>query len=410
MLQVYNTYVGGANNYLRCLRQQGSNTFTLRAARQLAGFPSGCCSALALCTSRLLTARGAAARDRERLLLQLCCTPARSSIAARLLRRLLREPRSPASMHGTLLNWAHAATLQRAKETARGAIFPAPLHYADISAAALATGRSVSYTEMQRRAHAAGDTPPPYIALPPATHGSRRNALALRFGFATPAHALGTARHTPVSLGGPGCSGSLLALADDRRYLTVASFMLGDEALHRPPFALEPTPYAARFARHTCRACGAPEESLWHVVTECPAFTTWRANCQKSLQDLCTDLWNDGCAILAHAGRPTPATPEALSDFISDGIATAHERAFLLYWTLSATPWPASAAHTPPGNPSFPIVESLGALFDALSVRPGLLRSWASLWLSWSHTHICLLAHIFSYFPHAVPPAPPIVT
>jgi hypothetical protein len=75
----------------------------------------------------------------------------------------------------------------------------------------------------------------------------------------------------------------------------------------------------------------------------------WRTNCQDSLRDLFMDLWNDGCAILAHAGRPTPVAPEALSDFITDGIATAHERAFLLYWTLSATPWPASAAHTPPG-------------------------------------------------------------
>ena len=46
----------------------------------------------------------------------------------------------------------------------------------------------------------------------------------------------------------------------------------------------------------------------------------------------------------------------------------------------------------PPPALQYPAVAALGAVFDALNVRPGLLRSWAATWLSWSEERILALA------------------
>jgi hypothetical protein len=101
-LQLYRTCVLGAVNYARSVgllgamaRRKVDSTIT-EAARHVLHLPSGASSALVLTASRLLSAVGIGARERERLRLQLVHTPWQDGIAPRLLTQLELEPRSRA--------------------------------------------------------------------------------------------------------------------------------------------------------------------------------------------------------------------------------------------------------------------------------------------------------------------------
>ncbi len=139
-------------------------------------------------------------------------------------------------------------------------------------------GKDLSYLEVQRlmwKQH-----PPPLAqgvatALPPPSRGSAVHTAALHFHMVSPPWVLGQQHGTmPVSISGPGCSGSLVALADQRVFPSVAAAQLGSEALHLPPFAEHKDcgvclPYAERFVAVPCRLCGAPEDTIYYLVTEC---------------------------------------------------------------------------------------------------------------------------------------------
>ena len=412
-MQVFKTSVSGSTNYLRSVLGLDDDTarrldvFTTRAVRHIVGLPSNASTALVWAQSRLITACGIHARERQRLFLQLQLTPYQGAIAVHLLRRLLAEPLSAVSTAGTWANWAHVTSRLRDGWAHRGAIFDEPRSYGDITRCAHVLARSLSFIDVRDDVlHDAGDdVPPSTIRLPVASRGSRRNLLALTFGLSTPVAALGVDHgHTPVSARGPDCSGALAIIADDRQYRAVALLVLGDEALHLPPFAPPtaradvPVDYAARFARQRCRVCGTADESLYHVICSCTheRVTRWRANAVASLRVLLSTLWHDALAVLQRTRRAPPLVADddaaALAAFVAGAALTPHERSFLLYWTLSAVPWPHAATVLPADAPQFPAAAALGALFDALNVRPGLLRPWASKWLAWSDYQVRLLA------------------
>ena len=125
-------------------------------------------------------------------------------------------------------------------------------------------------------------------------------------------------------------------------------------------------------------------------------MTRWRANAVASLRVLLSTLWHDALAVLQRTRRAPPLVADddaaALAAFVAGAALTPHERSFLLYWTLSAVPWPLAATVLLADAPQFPAAAALGALFDALNVRPGLLRPWASKWLAWSDYQVRLLA------------------
>ena len=413
MMQLFKTAVSGSVNYLRPIIALGGDVqrqlddVVTRATRFIARLPSHSSSALAWIQSRHFTTRGICTRERERMYLQLLMTPFRDAIAPRLLRRLIAEPRTGASTAGALQNWAHVVQDHRAAAARRGAVFVRPASYADVARAAYVAGRSDSYLEVRELALkglAAADVPPTTISLPPNGRGSRHNLLALRFGLAVSQTSLGYAHgRSPVSAGGPGCNGSLITLADDGVYPAASTFVLGDEALSLPPFAARhvpgaPTDYASRFNRGPCRLCGSVAETLYHLVSDCShaRAAAWRADTVASMRPLLRSLWTESFVALDRASMPRPyvSSPHAaaLAAFVGGGAPAPHERSFLLYWMLSAVPWPQFVTLAPPPALQYPAVAALGAVFDALNVRPGLLRSWAATWLSWSEERILALA------------------
>ena len=67
---------------------------------------------------------------------------------------------------------------------------------------------------------------------------------------------------------------------------------------------------------------------------------------------------------------------------------------FLAYWLLMGVPWPRRIALSMGGvqPDALPLLSALGAVFDALNVRPNRLRRWAYDWLSWSEDALVELA------------------
>ena len=353
-------------------------------------------------------------RERERLLLQLLHTPFQDALAARLLDRLTAEPHSRASTSGTLANWAHWTFRLRVREAARGAVFLAPRCYSDIQVAAAVTGRSVSFIYMQREAARTlrEERPPATITLPPPSRGSAIHTAALHFGHHAATAALGARQgSTPISISGPGCSGSLLAHSDTRKYPAVMSAQLGDEALATPPFAnatTSATPWSQRdwINDHACRLCGRTTETIYHLACVCdhPTATSFRDSAHASLRTLIHLLWTNGRALIRHHARQHVihvADAVAMTEYTGGRAPPLAEQHFLLYWMLMATPWPRSATTTIDYGSHFHVAAALGSLFDSLNARPGYLRVWADTWLSWSEAHINDLASkVRQHTPH----------
>ena len=361
-LQLYRTCVIGAVNYARSVgmlsaivRRKIDSTIN-EAARHILHLPSGTATALVLTASRLLTAVGVGARERERLRLQLVHTPWRDGIAPRLLAELEAEPRTRASTSGPAANWAHVAAVARRREARLGATLPAAASYVDVARVASVYARQLSYLTLQRAVRRAAPSTPAVITLPPASHGSLQHIAALRFGFPATAATLGQ-RHatTPLSVGGPGCLGSPLALVERGRFPALTSALLGDEALHRwpfvdaPPGARRPVPYAQRFDSHPCTLCGAAVETLYHLLCECPhaEMRRFRAIFAASLPALVLGLWLHGIQILQElrwVGLATTAAQDAaLVAFTSRSPdLSTPDACFVAYWLLLGTPWPAS--------------------------------------------------------------------
>ena len=216
-LQLYKTCVVGSINY-HCsvisldhdVRQQ-LDSIVKCAARIIADLPAHSSTVLAWMRSRLLTSAGLCARERERLRLQLLHTSYPNAIAA----RLEAEQRTRPSLYGRHANWAHQMQNHRAREARYGAILGEPGCYVDIKRVCHVYGWDVSFLEVQRLLQK--QHPPGGSALPPPSRGSAAHTAALHFSMTSHVAELGDKYgSTPVSIIGPGCSGSLLALADKR--------------------------------------------------------------------------------------------------------------------------------------------------------------------------------------------------
>ena len=430
-LQMYHVGCLGAANYLgpilpmnpAALRQRDKRV--LNHSRQILGLPRNCSSDLVLALSQLPAAEGSIARDKMRFQLQLRLLPYATPIARLLFAALGDERESRRTTQGLHCNWAHGTRRAIAAAVARGAVVDAAAGCWDIARAAHVFGRSLAYISAQdrvRRAHpelqAHSDQP---VRLPPNCRGSARHFASLSFGLSKPVQSLGLQHGcTPLSAKGPGCSGWLLAIARKGPYPAYASFLLGNEALHRWPFAAEgrgaaappldpvddmecgpedsppraPEDYTVRFAQRACPLCGADDLSTFHLVCECTHLVIVEAReralaslatLYSSIRERCRALRGAADADRGPSARADGSRAETVTDLLLDwqALPLSPEGQFLLYWTVAACPWPATAAAA--GQPT---AQSLGEMFDSVLMRHQLLRPLADLWLCWSESTI----------------------
>jgi hypothetical protein len=409
-LQVLKTCVLGAVNYLRGIDISGRadlgriDVGIASAARLIVGLPNAASNALAFSTAGLLTAAGVNAREVSRVWEQLRLTPFQDLDVVRVTRatRLLPGGRDT----GSSVNWATAAPALIKREVAGGACFYPATSYPEIAASAFVFGRSVSWNELRRdiRGHhpvarrviPQGDNDA--AVLPPPSRGSRNHWGWLVSYMWQTATVLGRSKTTPLSAVGPGCSGSLLALADGGRYKAVAMMICGDEALACEPFVdsdnkKEAPAFADRFEGGPCRLCGAAQSrSIYHLITSCPhgAMVRARARLVASIPDILRAVL-EGCntamvgqlpvapgAALASAGERA-----ALEQITQEGgsVPDSDDGRMLTYRLLSGVPWGRDPLAR---GVSFPATAAVGATFDATNAPPSELRVMASQWLCWA--------------------------
>ena len=412
-LQLYKSQVLGVLTYLRSIvdltttQHREISNLLLEHAAEITKLRAHSSNVLKWTQSRLLTLDGMIARDHERLSLQLQRTPYSSGLAARLYQALAVEQSSVHSRKGAHCNWVHAWRERRAAYVAQGAVESAPALYSDIARSAHVFGRSVSYGQARRSLQTA--YPPPaddseLLRLPPRAAGSTVHTAALRFHMFPEAHALGVrAGFTPVSIGGPGCSGSLLAAASSGRYPAVAAAALGATAIHEAPFAPwrekgDISPHACRVVIPDCRLCGAEaSETIFHLLCECPhdGMVAHRVRFEPALRRQLRRIWVSGTVAQRRAGGAVPPPPPR-------ELADLRERGWqmLAYWTLLAIPWPERPCTPHLGTPGFAAAVAYGRLFDALTVPTGQLSDLAQLWLHWSESNLRRLATTWNNIIH----------
>ena len=426
-LQLLRTCVTGSVNYLRSLIELNKGTAmdltrsTLAAARAILLLQARAPDAAVWSLSRLLTVEGVSAREHERLRLQFELSPFQGDLAPTLY-RALRETADVGPAY--LRSWVHAAARARADDVAAGAVASPPPAYWDIPRSAHVWGRSVAYVRVAAALHK--KYPPPAAPLTAADRPAHTGPLAyfssLHFGLTAPAAALGTSHgHTALSCIGPGCSGSLLAIADEGRYPSVASATLGPGTLQRPPFvdklrsqaagdeplpaedvgealdaheAGRAAPAAAPWAAYDvpCELCGGAKRDLYHAALECPAQELRSA--QAALADdvpaMCASLLGDLRDAMLRARRPPPLLPAAEAEAAAAAApapSSDAERSFLTYRLLVTAPWPAAPARAA----AYPLASAIGATLDAVSLPPMFVRPFARRWLAWSERHLTAL-------------------
>ena len=237
-------------------------------------------------------------------------------------------------------NWTHTARDQHQRLASAGAVTIPITSYPDISRAAHVFARSAGYALNGAKLRAATDSPPdPFAAyLPPPSRGSAVHAAALHFymGFDPPS--LGVRKgHTPVSVTGPGCSGSLIALAVEGRYAAVTAATLGNEGLWLHPFdpharvrdagnpsdpdvGEEPSaqppsspPYSTRMHAAPCALCHNPEGTLFHLICVCQhaSMSTVRRDTLAALPRHLFRIVDGALDALRNARLPLPHLHEA---------------------------------------------------------------------------------------------------
>ena len=247
---------------------------------------------------------------------------------------------------------------------------------------------------------------PAWLAARPSTFGSNVHWTWLTFSLerGAPLRALLGDRpdSTPLSVIGPSCSGSLLAMVDGDApaYLHVARAMCGAEALARCPFArADVAPFhvehpAARFIPRWCRLCAGRVLDLWHLAFECPhpAFRRLAARRRSGTMRLLRKIASMAAdAIRASGGmQPTlaPSDVAAFADLARGGPSwqAAHSTDAVLYFVLLGVPW------GPARFPDHAGAVALGKLFLAANIRQSHLRPLALAWLTFSEAALAELA------------------
>jgi Reverse transcriptase (RNA-dependent DNA polymerase) len=429
-LQLFRTCVLGSINYLRSVISIGAatvrelDTAVGQAVRGILCLPERSAAAQVWIQSRLLTTKGIVARETLRLYLQLETTPFYDGLATRLFHALRREARSAGSVRGRYANWVHTSDSLFSRHARSGVQFDRPTHYYASSLAAHVYGRRVSYVEVRDAMHKAlekGGHPVPApdapLPLPPPPMGSLEHTAYLH-NHMRGIDLVGTAfGHTPLGVGGPGCSGGggLPSLDDRCLHRSVASAQLGMEALYRRPFQdgapkrpYSATAYAERFVRRQCRLCSGSDEDVFHLALACPhpSLGPFRNALLAEARALLRWVWREcegAASAAAEASGPrldvaaappapllSPQQSAALAAALSGALPAGSQQAwFMTYWLLNGTLWSHALASRVPDAPA---ACALGALFDATNVHHSRLRQLSHRVSEFADTQLRLLA------------------
>lgn len=221
---------------------------------------------------------------------------------------------------------------------------------------------------------------------------------------------------TPLSMAGPGCSGSWAAAAKVNYEVTSGPVRtrLGRLAFATLPWARgsvggargDPRRFtdgtgaqrAIRYAQAgRCPLCdpdGArtTDDGPWHITLECPheAVAAVRAECAAAAGRVVGDIVASVAAAQRRAAGPTAAAATAargqnIQELLSSADWSSADCKHALFHLLVAVPWPASVA--PVGVA--PLSHAIGGLFDSVRTLPRhelhsvptLAIAWAGHWI-----------------------------
>ena len=381
-------------------------------------------TAALLCGTRALLATHIVARERERLYLTLRHDIHRRlpferwPICTRLFDVLRAELPTNVSRRGAITNWVHLAERERTAAASRGAVITTPSPTCPPSTCAHVFGRSLALVEARALI---GPPPEGFDRIPsaePESNGAKKHFCALSFWLVTPPDLIGS-RHgfTRSSVIGPGsCSGNWLSLTTEHRYPAVLAAQVGKSALQRWPFspthkptpldssAANRVPYAEQFEYGPCILCGSGRETIHHLVVSCqhPAMLAQRRVIWCSALAFMEGFYRTLSHLAERSSQNAtgdlfPGALRADNEEARRFIATRHvpahsdECAFLLYWLLMVTAWPAHvAAHD--DAPWQPVARTFGTLFDAIELPHTQLRGPATAWADWAEAELRALA------------------
>lgn len=429
-LEIYRTTAGGSIEFIRSLlaldltqtMEKRIDVLQRSHLRAIYGYPAGAANSLVYAVTRTLPAHAVTAREMFRFFWQTWLTPHRGSLTRQMMAFLHAEPATVPSLVYRTANWYHVARRRIGRVGDLGGRFLKPEHYHEIPRHASVGAVTLHYAEQRAALRKLRDSEldgPPCVDDPYVHKGSAKHTAWL-LGYCAPGpRALGV-RHgsVPVSMI------PAIALGKDGRYPALARALLGLEALAMEPFAKvraradaddagpEPTgparpAFSSRFRIGLCPACAAQPPmdqgvlSLRHLAHSCkhPLLAEWRARMVASIPALLDALVDEGQEALrrdpwavewAPAPGPQVAAVAALRSSVPE-LPLSHGNRVLTLRLLLAAPWPASAVT---GEDQHGLA-ALGGLFDALNVKPHLLRRWAATWLDWAEGQLQTLGVAF---------------
>lgn len=230
---------------------------------------------------------------------------------------------------------------------------------------------------------------------------------------------------TPLSIVGPGCSGSIISISTVRpKYASPAlRARMGTVAVTIWPFGIpnqRPPTAARRVAAERrrqafatleeanrravsgCEYCDSIDpEDVWHVLLECPSrrYTDFRRDLIRDAPLFVSFLLDDIKSALMRYDNSYGADPEETNPAWAawKAVSTRHVEecdwssstgTFLLFRLLTVLPFPPSVLPSPRSthsDPSLTLISLLGQLFAAISLPRRFLRQFSNTWVMWSY-------------------------
>ena len=398
-MQYYCTMVQGSLRNLRALTQlyaadaEKLETRLRAHIREIFNIRGGTPSELVSSIGAMLPWRAVQAQEQERLYLQLSNSLFPESIAARVFRLAQIDPSIGISL--AKRNWVKSWEQQRLTYAAMGVELAAPgLRHELIAAAAKRFGRAVAFVEWQQ----SGRREVPILAPPDASvMPSYRPSVAaanLFENYCAPVQSLGTHHDfTPLSVHGPGCSGSI----PTRSNLPAAQLgpiiwaRTGAAAMRSPLFAfgMEPADYAAH--ARPCTLCGVSPVDPFHLFVECNHrdIAEWRTDMVTSVREFIIHLTHIIYAERYRAGHRGHGFLLRRVRRVTAGMDFySIEGHFIIYRMLLAHPWSERLA-----SPGMRCVRLLGRVFDLPGIYHRYERPILDAWCRWSRYWLLLLSY-----------------
>ena len=328
---------------------------------------------------------------------------------------------------GATASWVHTTKKFMAVYEALGVPPPVPVNLSAVKSTTAAYARAVAYAVIREteRKEAIALRIIPSIKRP-RNNSARQFAADLSFGYSQLNKLGNIGPATPLSIRGPGCSGSLLLRTSTTgiQHLInlLASARLGVKALSTPPVSpaswLLPDDATDDDWRNdaigrTCPLCQVDNEmsaDSYHILCECTHATVVaaRENLQMKMKIFLLSLAESCYDAQSASGQGAPLlgiTRAARNNFIrtiENIVWTSEMGNFLLFRCCLVLPYPADCVALADRNDN--PVWYLGQLFDSVCVRDSDLRDVANIWVKWGGLEYLQLTNIWTSAVNAMPP------